>query len=116
MSCPSNLLTTRNVTLATLTLSFGQATCDPAVELNVTSPKKTKPEVTPLGCVNGRSAFNVSTTGDGAYTVVANYSGSVDTCTFAIAGTPPQPTPEIDPVVLILTALMAGLAATARKK
>lgn len=114
LSCPTNLVTTRNVTLATLTLSFGQASCSPEVQLNVVPPNKAaSPSVTPLGCVSGRSAFNVTTTKDGTYTVSADYSGSVDSCVFAVAGTPPTPTPELSPATILLAALLA--AAWARK-
>jgi len=108
LSCPSNLVIASKITLATTTLTFGNPTCAPQVRLNVTAPKGQDATVVFSNCVNGRSAFNVTTPYDGAYTVVANYSGSIDTCVFAIAGTPPQPTPELGWQLILLAALVAG--------
>jgi len=108
LTCPSNLVIASKITLATTTLTFGNPTCAPQVRLNVTAPKGQDATVVFSNCVNGRSAFNVTTPYDGAYTVVANYSGSIDTCVFAIAGTPPQPTPELGWQLILLAALVAG--------
>ncbi len=112
LTCPSNLVITSKITIAATTQTFGQPTCDPQVQINVTAPRGQNAPAVFSGCANGRSAFNVTTAYDGAYTVVANYSGSVDTCRFAIAGTPPTPTPELGWPLLLAAALLAGWTVT----
>ncbi|GEM_PF-3549058 len=116
LTCPSNLVTGSKIVLATFTQSFGQANCTPQVELGVKTSRGQDVPVAFSGCSNGRSAFNVTTQADGTYTALANYSDSVHTCVFAVAGTPPQPTPELAPGLVLLAALLAASFAYARPK
>lgn len=109
LTCPSNLVVASNITLGTLSLSFGQPSCNPAVRLDVTNPKNQPVDVSNLGCINGQSAFDMNTTMDGTYSANASYNGSYDRCLFAIAGTPPQATPELGPIFIVAVGLVAAM-------
>lgn len=116
LSCPIKLVVASKVALGTQSASFGQTACNPAVVLNVTSPRGDTLETKIIQeCTSGQTIFAVNTTQDGTYRVAADYNGSTDSCIFAVTGTPPQATPEMHPLIILFLGLAVG-AIVYRKK
>ncbi len=111
VSCPKNVQVLKRVNVSVHALRNGQAYCGPDVALSGFDKKGKNLDVVPLDCTNGVSLFGVTVSGDGVYSANATFDGHVDYCLFAVAGTPPQSTPEFWPPVLLFAVLLAGLLA-----